>query len=75
MEYIRYSKPEEYLELYMFADVCQLADVFDAYLETCCEAYKKDPAYFLSALQISFNAVLLFIKRPIELICDRKCIE
>ena len=40
---------KEYLELYLFPDVCQLAYVFDAYRETCSKAYKLDPAYFLSA--------------------------
>ena len=61
---------KQYLELYLFADVCQLTDVFQDYRKTCSEAYKLDPAYFLSAPQLSFNALLRFIKRPIELISD-----
>ena len=40
---------KEYLELYLFAYVCQLADVFDDFREICSKAYKLDPAYFLSA--------------------------
>ena len=32
--------------------------------------YKLDPAYFLSAPQLSWNALLRFIKRPIELMHD-----
>ena len=61
---------KEYLELYLMSDVCLLADVFDDYRETCISAYKLDPAYFLSAPQISMNAVLRFIKHAIECICD-----
>ena len=56
---------KQYLELYLFADVCKLTDVFQDYRKTCREAYKLDPAYFLSAPQLSFNALLRFIKRPI----------
>ena len=61
---------KEYLELYLFADVCQLADVFESYRETCITAYKLDPAYFLSAPQLAWNAFLRYIKPVIELMYD-----
>ena len=61
---------KEYLELYLMSDVCLLADVFEDYRETCLFAYKLDTAYFLSASQLSFNAMLRFIEEPIECICD-----
>ena len=61
---------KEYLELYLFADVCQLADVFESYRETCISSYKLDPVYFLSAPQLAWNALLQYIKRAIELMYD-----
>ena len=52
------------------SDFCLLADVFEDYRETCLSAYKLDTAYFLSAPQLLFNALLRFIKLPIECIND-----
>ena len=60
----------DYLELYLFTDVCLLADVFETFRATSKEAYELDPAYFVSAPQLAWNAMLRFIKRPIQLISD-----
>ena len=60
----------DYLELYLFTDVCLLADVFQTFRATSKEAYDLDPAYFVSAPQLAWNAMLKFIKRPIQLITD-----
>ena len=60
----------DYLELYLFTDVCLLADVFQTFRATSKEAYELDPAYFVSAPQLAWNAMLRFIKRPIQLISD-----
>ena len=60
----------DYLELYLLTDVCLLADVFETFRETSKEAYDLDPAYFVSAPQLAWNAMLRFIKRPIHLITD-----
>ena len=61
---------KEYLELFLLSDVCLLADVFELYREICISAYKLDPSYFLSAPHLAWNALLRFIKRPIELMHD-----
>ena len=42
----------DYLELYLFTDVCLLADVFQTFRATRTEAYELDPAYFVSAPQL-----------------------
>ena len=39
----------DYLELYLFTDVCLLVDVFETFRATSKEAYDLDSAYFLSA--------------------------
>ena len=43
----------DYLELYLFTDVCLLADVFETFRATSKETYKLDPAYFVSAPQLA----------------------
>ena len=60
----RYQSMRDYLELYLFTDVCLLADVFQTFRSTSKEAYDLDPAYFLSAPQLAWNAMLRFIKLP-----------
>ena len=61
---------KEYLEQYLFADVCQLADVLELYRETCISAYILDPAYFLSDSKRAWKALMQYIKRVIELMYD-----
>ena len=60
----------DYLELYLFTDLCLLEDVFETFRATSKEAYNLDLAYILSAPQLVWNAMLSFIKRSIELISD-----
>ena len=43
----------DYLELYLFTDVCLLADVFQTFRANSKEAYDLDPAYFVSAPQFA----------------------
>ena len=66
----RFQTMRDYLELYLFKDVCLLTDVFQTFRATSKEAYDLDPAYFLSAPQLAWNAMLRFIMRPIKLISD-----
>ena len=46
----------KYMQLYLTTDVCLLADVFENFRATCHEAYELDPAYFVSAPQLAWNA-------------------
>ena len=61
---------KEYLELYLFSDVCLLADVFEAYRQNYMKYYNLNPEYFLSVPQLAWNSLLRFIKLPIELMHD-----
>ena len=51
-------------------DVAQLADVFEDFRTMCLEAYKLDPAYYLSSPQLSGDAMLLETRVKLELLSD-----
>ena len=61
---------EDYLKLYLASDVCQLADVFENFRHNCFQNYKLDPAYFVSAPQLAWNAMFKFLDLKLELISD-----
>ena len=63
---------KEYMKLYLLCDVCLLADVFEQFRKTSLEEYQLDPAYFVSAPQLAWSALLIFINCPIYLISDPK---
>ena len=47
-----------------------LSDIFEQFRKICLEKYKLDPAYYLSAPQLSFDAALKKTNAKIELISD-----
>ena len=61
---------EDYMKLYLITDICILADVFEAFRVNSHDEYKLDPAYYLSAPQLAWSALMKFIKRSIHLITD-----
>ena len=61
----RCSTLREFIQRYLTTDVCLLADVFENCRETCHEAYELDPAYFVFAPQLAWNA--MFKKTKLEL--------
>ena len=61
---------KEYMALYCLSDICLLADVFQAFRNNSLDEYQLDPAYFVSAPQLAWNALLKHIDRPIPLITD-----
>ena len=61
---------KEYMELYLLSDICFLADVFHAFGNNYLDEYQLDPAYFVSAPQLAWNALLKHIDRPVPLITD-----
>ena len=63
---------KDYLELYLRSDVCLLADVFQNYRTNCKAYYDLDPAYFVSAPQLSWNAMFKSLKLKLELISDQE---
>ena len=61
---------EDYLKLYLASDVCQLADVFQNFRSNCFQNYNLDPAYFVSAPQLAWNAMFKMQNLKLELISD-----
>ena len=61
---------KDYLMLYLLSDICLLADVFQMFRNNSLEEYQLDPAYFVNAPQLAWNALLKHINRPIPLITD-----
>ncbi|CAB3977707.1 Gastrula zinc finger [Paramuricea clavata] len=48
----------DYHDLYLETDVLLLADVFENFRRTCLENYKLDPAHYMSAPSLSWDAFL-----------------
>ena len=61
---------KDYMILYLLSDICSLADVFETFRSNSLDEYQLDPAYYMSAPQLAWNALLKFINRPIHLITD-----
>ena len=62
----------DYMCLYLLNDICVLAYVFETFRANSLEEYQLDPAYYMSAPQLAWSALLKFINRPIHLITDPK---
>ena len=61
---------EDHLKLYLASDVCQLADVFLNFRSICHTTYQLDPAYFVSAPQLTWNSMFKMHDLKLELISD-----
>ena len=62
----------DYMRLYLLNDICILADVFETFRANSLEEYQLDPAYYMSAPQLAWSALLKFIIRSIHLITDQE---
>ena len=60
----------EYHDLYVQSDTLLLADVFESFRNMCIEIYGLDPAYFLSAPGLAWQACLKKTGVKLELITD-----
>ena len=60
----------EYHDLYVQSDTLLLADVFENFRDKCIEIYELDPAHFLSALGLAWQACLKETKVELELSTD-----
>ena len=61
---------KDYHDLYLETDVLLLADVFENFRRTCLENYKLDPAHYVSAPSLSWDAFLKQSGEHIELVSD-----
>jgi hypothetical protein len=61
---------KDYHDLYLETDVLLLADVFENFRRTCMENYKLDPAHYVSAPSLSWDAFLKKSGENIELVSD-----
>ena len=60
----------EYHDLYVQCDIFLLADVFENFKNKCIEIYELDPAQFLSAPGLAWQACLKKTKVELELLTD-----
>lgn len=60
----------EYTDLYLKTDVLLLTDIFQKFRKTCKLHYKLDPAFYITAPSLSFDAMLLKTGVKLELITD-----
>ena len=60
----------EYHDLYVQSDTALLADVFENFRDKCIEIYKIDPAHFLSAPGLAWQACLKKTNVELELLTD-----
>ena len=60
----------EYHYLYVQSDTLLLADVFENFRDKCIEIYELDPAHFLSAPGLAWQACLKKTKVELELLTD-----
>ena len=60
----------EYHDLYVQSDTLLLADVFENFRNMCLEIYELDPAKFLSAPELAWQAALKKTKVKLDLLID-----
>ena len=60
----------EYHDLYVQSDTALLADVFENFRDKCIEIYELDPAHFLSAPGLAWQACLKKTQVKLELLTD-----
>ena len=61
---------KDYHNLYLELDVLLLADVFENFREVCLDNYKLDPAWYLTAPGLSWDAMLRVTGIKLELLTD-----
>jgi len=66
---------KDYHLIYLKCDVLQLADVFENFRQTCLEYYNLDPANYISAPGLAWDAMLNQTKIELDLITDPKILD
>lgn len=65
----------EYTDLYLKTDVLLLSDIFENFRLICKLNYQLDPAFYLTAPSLSFDAMLLKTRVRLELISELEIIR
>lgn len=65
----------EYTDLYLKNDVLLLTDIFENFRKVCKINYELDPAFYLTAPSLSFDAMLLKTGVQLELLSDLEIIR
>lgn len=65
----------EYTDLYLKTDVLLLTDIFEKFRKTCKRHYQLDPAFYVTAPSLSFDAMLLKTGIQLELLDDLSMIR
>jgi hypothetical protein len=65
----------DYHDMYLKADVCLLADVFEKYRKTTLEIHKLDPAHNISTPAMTWDAFLKYSKVEIDQISDMEMMK
>lgn len=60
----------EYSDLYLKTDVLLLADVFEAFRDSCLGTYKLDPAHYYTTPGLTWDAMLNYTEVELELLTD-----
>ena len=55
---MKLKKLGEYHDLYVQSDTLLLTDIFETFRNKCIEIYERDPAHFLSAPGLAWQACL-----------------
>jgi hypothetical protein len=61
---------KDYHDVYLKSDVLLLADVYEEFRKVCMKHYQLDPAHYVSAPQLSWDAMLKMTECNLELISD-----
>ncbi|CAB3984764.1 Gastrula zinc finger, partial [Paramuricea clavata] len=69
-DHFKMKTMRDYHDLYLETDVLLLADVFENFRRTCLESYELDPAHYVSAPSLSWDAFLKKSGEEIELVSD-----